>query len=77
MRPAPEGGRSAALAHFRQARDAARAAQVNYWVFEHESSPGRWVEFVEAADAGRLRMAAARMQLPSDDASILREVELD
>lgn len=76
-RPAPAGGRAAALAHFRQLRESARAAAVNYWVFEDAAVPDSWVEFIEARDADALRQASRQLQLPAGDDTILSEVELD
>ncbi|MFN8574568.1 MAG: hypothetical protein U0132_21120 [Gemmatimonadaceae bacterium] len=71
------GDRSQALAHFRVTRSAARAASVNYWVFEDVARPGHWVEFVEARDGETLRRALDALDLAEGDASILNEVELD
>jgi hypothetical protein len=49
--------RAAYLAAMRVRRDKASAAHAHFWVFEHESEHGRFVEFIEAADAHAVRTA--------------------
>jgi hypothetical protein len=45
------------LAAMRARRDRANAAHAHFWVFEHESDQGRFVEFIEAADGNAVRAA--------------------
>lgn len=72
----PSSARDEALARSRTARVMASRAHVNYWVFEEAGEPARWVEFMEAGNAGALE-AIVRQLHPADDATILHEVELD
>lgn len=43
--------RSDYLSALAATRAAASAAHANFWVFENEQEPGRFVEFTEAGDA--------------------------
>lgn len=46
--------RSGYLAGLAATRAAASLAHANFWVFENEQEPGRFVEFTEASDAQRV-----------------------
>jgi hypothetical protein len=73
----PSADRAGALARFRHARDVARAAGVNYWVFADQEEPTTWVEFVEGPDIDSVRAAVCQLEHTGADDTILSEVELD
>lgn len=73
----PSAKRTAALARARRTRDIARAVGVHYWVFAGADDPTTWMEFVEAGDAGALRLALRQLQPTGGNDSIFCEVELD
>jgi hypothetical protein len=50
---------------------------VHYWVFAGADDPTTWMEFVEAGDAGALRLALRQLQPTGGNDSIFCEVELD
>lgn len=47
--------RDAYLASLAERRANAAAAGLNFWVFEHLTEPGRFIEFTEGADAEAIR----------------------
>lgn len=49
--------RSAYLASLEARRSACAAHGVQFWVFEHEHTPGRFVEFAESRDMSLLARA--------------------
>jgi hypothetical protein len=49
--------RAAYLARLAERVASARACGYNCWAFEHEGTPGRFVEFIEARDRGALDTA--------------------
>ena len=49
--------RAAYLARLAERTASARACGYNCWAFEHEGTPGRFVEFIEARDRGALATA--------------------
>lgn len=54
----PETERSVYLASLAARRVAHEAVGVHFWVFEHATIPGRFVEFAEARDGARLDLVA-------------------
>ena len=47
--------RDSYLASLAERRASAAAAGLNFWVFEHATEPGRFIEFTEGADAEAIR----------------------
>lgn len=57
-RTVPDTERSAYLASLAARRAAYGSAGVQFWVFEHATTPGRFVEFAEARDGSRLDLVS-------------------
>lgn len=66
----------AARATWRRRHERISATGCHYWVFASGAEPGRYLEFIEARDAGLLREARRQAGLGGQESPILTEVEL-
>jgi len=53
----PDAERDAYLRRLAERTASAKACGTHFWTFEHESTRGRFVEFVETGDRGALQTA--------------------
>ncbi|HYW30759.1 MAG TPA: hypothetical protein VE869_04565 [Gemmatimonas sp.] len=67
--------RSVYLADVRRRQAAAAAAGAHFWVFEHDSKSGRFVEFMEAASEAALRDFMAGAGYEGASLALWREVQ--
>jgi hypothetical protein len=80
-RTVPSTQRSAYLASLEARRATCAAHGVQFWVFEHEHTAGRFVEFAESRDASQLERAwgaigALPASAPAAHESRWRSVEI-
>ena len=65
------------LARVAARRAVAASAGVNFWVFEHATDHGRFVEFTEGASADAVRAAHGESQHGNTSLALWREVRGD